>query len=929
MAATPPARAASVADRRASAALRQQSTRPTSAATERLRGSIDETRSNGSDLHRKRTTTTTTETTRRRVLEQEAILRRTKVPLQPSHASEQRRPSVRPDEQPVPKAAAAKTGPISPSQPWRPTATLLPPTPMHAPLASRISIPPQAKHAPDSVQPSSMGSMSLQKQERALMDDLLYVLLGFEGQHVTFATQRTSTHEPYDPFDEQSRLVGSRYTIASGIDPSLRDLAMQVLKTATHAAALDAFGDVMSRNEYGSVSHALCSAVRKLQKDFLVLVTQLEHSFLNHDSFSLHQMSLQLRKSAHVLSLLYTLAQEVLKENGLLGDTTDGNESDEDDEDEFENVLASLRDGGGASTRGKKSCIGGALLVLLSRRLQAMSGDPQAKDLLSLLLRDASRPYLRMLNEWLHHGNVKDPHQEFMVKETKSIKRELLEQDYTDEYWEKRYTLRPELVPIQLESVKDRVLLAGKYLNVVRECSTGVVFSSTFSTDLSASAHVPHDIFAPAFLSNVNTAYIDANRALMALLLTTHQLPQRLRSLKHYFFLDRSDWFTYFLELSHSELRKSAKSANVGKLQSLLDLVLHTPGSIASDDPFKEDVRISMSETGLVGWLMRVVNVQGMDADATSLTNSYTPAPEGSVSGKDDKEIAAHEALTLDFGVPFPLSLIISRVTLTRYQLLFRYLLGLKHLEGQLINSWTDAGGIGGSVAGAVKGAKGRDVGIWRRKTGNPKIELWKKRAWTLRSRMLTFTQQLLYFCTAEVIEPHWRAFMSRLEESSEGDATATKSTSGEPNAARRTVDELMQDHVDFLATCLKECMLTNAKLLRINSKVTSTCLMFANYTASLTRSLDAASPAFTPTPSAPTPPPIDEAKLEKLFSILTQYEQHFSRHLKILLDALNYLAATETVGFLGLCARLSMAAEGGDVGGGFGRRGPGVGDGV
>jgi gamma-tubulin complex component 2 len=31
-----------------------------------------------------------------------------------------------------------------------------------------------------------------------------------------------------------------------------------------------------------------------------------------------------------------------------------------------------------------------------------------------------------------------------------------------------------------------------------------------------------------------------------------------------------------------------------------------------------------------------------------------------------------------------------------------------------------------------------------------------------------------------------------------------------------RTVDELMQDHVDFLDTCLKECMLTNSRLLRV-----------------------------------------------------------------------------------------------------------------
>lgn len=672
-------------------------------------------------------------------MEQEATLRRTKTPLQSTQPPrEDHRRSPRPEPENKTKATSHKAEPSITHAPqiWSPTATLLSPTPNQAPLASRVSVPPQAKHAPTSLNPSYMAGLSLDKQERALIDDLLFVLLGFEGQYISFSSDSTRNQEPYDPFDEKSRLTGPHYKIASGVDPSLRDLALQILRTATHSSALEAFCEVMSRDDNGSVSHALCASIRRLQKDFLILVAQLEDQYLTNDGFSLHQMSLYLKKSAHVMSQLYALAQEVLTENGLVGDPVEAEDEDDDDEDDFENVLASLKEGPGASLKGKKSCIGGALLSLLTKRLQAMSGDPQAKELLSSLLKDASKPYARMLNEWLHHGNVKDPHQEFMVKEAKSIRRELLEQDYTDEYWEKRYTLRQELVPQQLEGVRDRVLLAGKYLNVVRECSSGSNFSATFNTDLSSTAGIPHDIFDMNLISNVNQAYTNANAALMRLLLTTHQLPQRLSSLKHYFFLDRSDWFTYFLELSQSELRKSSKAANVGKLQSLLDLVLHTPGSVAADDPFKEDVKVSMADTGLVGWLMRVVNVQGMDAD-TSMSNSYNPANE-SVIGKDEKEISAHEALTLDFGVPFPLSLIISRVTLTRYQLLFRYLLSLKHLESQLVGSWCDAGGIGTAKQRDMSSSRGvrpvRDVGVWRRKTGNPKIELWKKRAWCLRS---------------------------------------------------------------------------------------------------------------------------------------------------------------------------------------------------
>ena len=57
---------------------------------------------------------------------------------------------------------------------------------------------------------------------------------------------------------------------------------------------------------------------------------------------------------------------------------------------------------------------------------------------------------------------------------------------------------------------------------------------------------------------------------------------------------------------------------------------------------------------------------------------------------------------------------------------------------------------------------------------------------------------------------------MSRLH-ASEDKPDGSPEDEATPGAPKRTVDELMQDHVDFLATCLKECMLTNSKLLRVS----------------------------------------------------------------------------------------------------------------
>ncbi|KAF2250641.1 spindle pole body component 97 [Trematosphaeria pertusa] len=849
---------------------------------------------------------------RREVREREVEVRRTRSPLK--HSSESRvnartKTEKQPRQERAMASATASTAGSrrtveEPQAPWEPQAVLVPHT--TAPLATRISIPPLASTAPATLQPTPLAQLSLEQQENAIIEDLLFVFMGFEGQYIRFS-------DSYNPHEEKERLVGPQFRILPGLDPSLRDLTKSMLKMATHYIAVETCVEVLSREEYGAVNHSLCAAVRRLLKDYLTLMAQLEHQMLTNDSFTLHVLNLHTKQTSHMLFQLYTTGIELLKANGILED--EESEESENETDDLEGILESLREGGNVQLTSKKICKGGSVLGLITRRLSSMSGDPAARELLTTLLREASKPYMAMLNEWLHHGGIKDPHAEFLIKEQKSIKRERLDQDYTDEYWEKRYTIRDALVPPQLEGVKDKVLLAGKYLNVVRECG-GVDISQTVQD-------VPTSFDDPRFLDNVNSAYAYANSSLFNLLLTTHQLPARLRSLKHYFFLDRSDFFSYFLELGASELKKPAKTVNIGKLQSLLDIVVRQPGSVAAEDPYKEDVKVEINEVGLTNWLMKIVTVTGLDQDAAnagSISNYVTPA--NTVSVADDSNITGFQALVFDYAMPFPLSLVVSRVTITRYQLLFRYLLSLRHLENSLVDCWVEQG----------------KHGAWKHRSKNPRIELWKRRAWTLRARMLVFVQQLLYYCTAEVIEPNWVSLMSRLNEEGKEEGKGKGKASGEGGTpqVKRTVDELMQDHVDFLATCLKECMLTNSKLLRqINNKIMSTCTMFATFTQSLSRYLITGDPdlvaqanAQTQSASSSTHPAsltsqrtsksgsyvYDPQRVDKMFDMLGKYEDNFARHLKILLDTLNYLAATETVVFLSLCARLQSAGEGGLV---------------
>ncbi|KAL2061840.1 hypothetical protein VTL71DRAFT_7218 [Oculimacula yallundae] len=864
---------------------RQQSPQPSASGSshKRTASGVQRTSKGGEERRTERVQVTTRET----------ISSRTRSPERrpgSTQPHERQRPESSRTHSGDPRPKPAKTE--APSAPWAPEASLVPHT--TAPLASRISIPPLSSQAPAALQPRPLHELSLEVQEAAILEDLLFVFMGYEGQYIRFS-------KVYNPAIEKDRLAGPGFKIQPGLDPSLQDLTTTMLKMATHYGAVDAFVEVQSREEFGAVNHALCAAIRKLLQDYLILVAQLETQFLTNPSFTLHVLNLHTLPTSHMMFQLYSLAHEILKRNSMLEE----DEESDDGFDDIENILESLREGGDlgpGNIPGKKICKGGSVLGLITKRLESMSGDPAARSLLTSLLRDASRPYMMMLNEWLHHGSIKDPHAEFLVREQKSIRRERLEEDYTDEYWERRYTIRDHDVPPQLEGVKDKVLLAGKYLNVVRECG-GVDVSK-------AVADVPRSFDDNRFLENVNSAYAHANESLLKLLLTTHALPARLRSLKHYFFLDRSDFFSYFLELGTSELRKPVKSVNTSKLQSLLDLVLRQPGSVAAQDPFKEDIKVEMNDISLTHSLTRVVNISGIE-QGESL---QTPATHS--SSESDKAAVGFTSLQLDYSVPFPVSLVISRKTVWRYQALFRYLLSLRHLEQQLVSCWQ---------------THNRSAS-WAHKSSNAAIEMWKRRVFTLRARMLVFVQQLLYFCTAEVIEPNWQALMARLiaKEDSKSGATPV-----------RTVDELMQDHVDFLDTCLKECMLTNKTLLRIHSKLMQTCTFFATYTGWLARELEKVDPDMTanerPKPmnkehwalyqaqkaekhgdstgSSAAPAALTDAaraeKLEKMHEIIKKYEDNFSRHLQILLDALNHYAATETVVLLGLCARLSTANQG------------------
>jgi gamma-tubulin complex component 2 len=146
------------------------------------------------------------------------------------------------------------------------------------------------------------------------------------------------------------------------------------------------------------------------------------------------------------------------------------------------------------------------------------------------------------------------------------------------------------------------------------------------------------------------------------------------------------------------------------------------------------------------------------------------------------------EALTFEYRVGWPVSIVLSRRAITKYQLLSRLLFFSKHVELRVLSCWRDHQQSKGLTG--IRKALGESL--------------------CLRHRMLHFLQNFVYYMTVEVIAPRSHQLMEDLQ-------------------AAQDIDEVLLVHERFLDTCLKECLLASQDLLRILTKLTTTCLLFAD----------------------------------------------------------------------------------------------------
>ncbi|XP_078447236.1 spc97 / Spc98 family of spindle pole body (SBP) component [Wolffia australiana] len=520
------------------------------------------------------------------------------------------------------------------------------------------------------------------------------------------------------------------FQIVPSTDLALRELAQRMFPLCENYILIDQFIEAKSHFKNGLVNQAFAAALRALLLDYQTMVAQLEHQF------RLGRLSVQglwffcqpMIGSMHALS---TVIKQI-----------------------------STDDLSGAAT-----------LNLLQNQARAMAGDCAVRTLLEKMTECASTPYLRILERWVYEGVIEDPYGEFFISEDKSFMKESLTQDYEAKYWKKRYSLK-DSIPSFLSAVAGTVLTTGKYLNVMRECGHNVQVPVTENSKFMSFESNHH------YLECIKSAHDFASKELLNLIKDKYDFFGKLRSMKHYLLLDQGDFLVHFMDISRDELAKRPEEINVEKLQSLLELALRTTAAAA--DPCHEDLACSVEKDSL---LKKLATVKGLDPDG----QLSAATSDDSVDQMEPLSITGLETFSLSYKVQWPLSIIISRKVLAKYQLIFRFLFHCKHVSRQLCVAWQ-----------VHQGARALC-------TAGTAIS----RSSVLCRSMLKFINSVMHYLTFDVLEPNWHVMYSRLQ-------------------SAKSIDEVIQYHDFFLDKCLRECLLLLPHLLKKIERLKSLCLQYS-----------------------------------------------------------------------------------------------------
>ena len=298
---------------------------------------------------------------------------------------------------------------------------------------------------------------------------------------------------------------------------------------------------------------------------------------------------------------------------------------------------------------------------------------------------------------------------------------------------------------------------------------------------------------------------------------------------KRFFFVESCDFLQNFLLNACTELNRTLKEASKQNLQGAFETALKT--SCFGNDPFAESFQLELSTSGLYDSLVKII--QNTSERPGSLS---APASSSANPASIQKVPKISELLSMTMKVDFPESMILNSKSLAKYQIVYRHLTQCNELIRSL------------------------SIPLNRIPL---KVTAQLRQFEVMKHSMLQFVRTMYYYICQNVLEPQWERFSTALRE-------------------RRftSVEEITNTHMNFLDTCLRECMLTNSKLVQLMGMIWSTCSKFSALVHELNNRITART--------------LNDSTFQEVMSKFAALHQHFLKYVRVLIEALQYYAARD-----------------------------------
>ncbi|KAH8270352.1 hypothetical protein KR018_008468, partial [Drosophila ironensis] len=533
-----------------------------------------------------------------------------------------------------------------------------------------------------------LSKMSLQRQEQLLMRDLIYAFSGVPTSHI----------KPDIQIEEIAKMSALdiakvRFLLDDSFSSAFRALANDLLPLIGYYISVQSFIEETNMTpSCGKTRLALATAFGNTMQQYYDLQSKLETD-LNDKKLNLKDLIRQTRP-----------------------------------------WLATMKLFAGMASTARSDVNSAQLLTLLDKcRKELKTNDAELKERIILVISEVTRSYMKIVQLWMQKGVLYDNQHEFFVQDnerSKVMSSTLLSPEQCcHAYWAQRYKIFPERLPDFLLAQGEQIFLAGKYLNILRQCNISMtLMQEPLSYNADDTKH----------LVTIERSYKLAASKLLEVVMGEHNLVQHLRNLRGYFLLQTEGFAEALMEKCHEQLQCTVERLIPEKVQGLLYDVLKK-----FKDPFKA---------------MLCCQLKACDA-ATQLAGLQQPKevePEDSTVALN---LYGYESFAMLYTTKWPLSFILNSERLEELQVLQRIVFMLRYVQRQLTRLWkTPTEGVS---------------------------PVMTPQADSLRLRMHLCMQNLEHHITLDIAESRWQALILVVEKAHTIDEVLKKFCS--------TLDECLQ----------------------------------------------------------------------------------------------------------------------------------------